>query len=428
MTTRDIHGEDGWLLATSMVLLAIMLSIGLAAVAIVDNGQTRSREQRERETALNVSEGVLYSQTFTLARHWPGTAAAASGIPASCSQTALADANQQLYCPDPQALAAANALTPAAAAAANFTSTDARAGVTWVTRIRDNGGALADSFTTTAANTSQSGTHPKTGAYTCTGPCRWDANGDRRMWVQARAVVRGRPRNLVALVRRELFPELFPRNAVTAGSFATSDQGNKTIIDANGSQVVVRCESSGSSCTGYDAGKNQVVPSSIVRDPSTLNAMDASQLARFKRAAQSAGTYYTSCSPSANLSGAVVFIDVSPTTHCTDENNKTYNSATSPGLTIMPRGTMEIKGTFYGIIYLGNGQNASGAGSPVLTLAANSQVFGGVAVDGAGHLEVGQASGPRATIDFEAYAFDALSTFGTTGLVQNTWRELPPNA
>ena len=236
MRRPDIRDETGWLLVTSMVLMAIMLSIGLAAVALVDSGQTRSREQRERETSLNLAEGVLYSQTFTLARDWPGSAAAATTMPASCSQTKLTDAAQQLHCPNPEALAAANALTPAAAAAATFTSIDAKANVTWVTKVRDNAGPLASAFTTTGADTTQSGTHVKTGAsYSCTGPCRWDANGDRQMWVQTRAVVRGRPRNLVALVKRELFPETFPRNAVAAGSFATANSGNKTIIDANGS-------------------------------------------------------------------------------------------------------------------------------------------------------------------------------------------------
>ena len=61
----------------------------------------------------------------------------------------------------------------------------------------------------------------------------------------------------------------------------------------------------------------------------------------------------------------------------------------------------------------------------MLTLAANSEVFGGIAIDGAGRLVAGQASGNRATFTYVANAFNALATYGTTGLVQNTWRELP---
>ena len=50
-----------------------------------------------------------------------------------------------------------------------------------------------------------------------------------------------------------------------------------------------------------------------------------------------------------------------------------------------------------------------------------------MAIDGHGHLVVGQASGNRDTVKFVPNAFNALATYGTTGLVQNTWRELTPN-
>ena len=63
---------------------------------------------------------------------------------------------------------------------------------------------------------------------------------------------------------------------------------------------------------------------------------------------------------------------------------------------------MSMKGSFYGILYMANEQNASG---PVLTLQANSEVFGGVAVDGPGRLVAGQASGNRSTITFMPNAF-----------------------
>ncbi len=152
--------------------------------------------------------------------------------------------------------------------------------------------------------------------------------------------------------------------------------------------------------------------------------MTATQLARFKVAAQTASppTYYTSCPPT--YTGTVVFIDVSASTVCSDTNSATYNSDAEPGIIIMPRGRMDdIKGTYYGIIYLGNEQNSSG---PLLSFGANAEVFGGVAIDGPGRLVVGQASGPRPVINFRDSAFNPLATFGTTGLVQNTWRELPP--
>jgi Tfp pilus assembly protein PilX len=431
VTSNDLHNDDGWVLITAIILMSVMVTIALASFAFVDAGQQHTRQQRERESSLNLTEGVLFSQGFALSQKWPGTTAQGTSMPASCTEIVQATPALQQFCPTPGTLAAANG----SPATANFANADDLANVTWVTKIRDNGKPatagnpdLSVAFVSSGADLTQGGTNAKGVAYTCPGPCKWDANGDRQLWVQARGVVRGRPRNLVALLKREVFAEAFPRNGVVAGSFETSNQGNKTIIDSTGSQVVVRCTSTGASCTDYDPGKNQVLPATIVHDSSYPSAMTATQIARFKLAAQSAGTYYTSCPPT--YTGTVVFIDVSPATDCGDSNAGVYNSATDPGIVIMPRGTLgatnqtELKGTYYAILYLGNEQNSSGT---VLGLGANSNVIGGVAIDGPGHLVVGQASGNTATITYDDNAFNSLATFGTTGLVQNTWRELPPN-
>jgi type II secretory pathway pseudopilin PulG len=402
------QSEAGFLLVIAIVLMAVMLSVALASFAFVDGQQRRAAEQRQRETALNLAEGVLYAQGFALARSWPGNPTDGANVPTTCTSAVI-----RTLCPDPGTLAAANSAAPAAA---NFTNLDASADVQWVTRIRDNGGPLADAFDLTQMDATQT-----TAGVPCPGPCRWDANGDLKLWVQAQAIVRGRPRNLVALLKRERFSEPFPRNVVTAGSFETTNSGNKTIIDASGSQVVVRCESLLASCTDYNAAKSQVLPATIVRDAATPPAMTASQVARFKAVARSASptTYYTSCP--ASFTGAVVFIDVPVTTSCSDSSGATYNSPTAPGIVIMPRGTLALKGSLHGLVYMGNEQNSSGA---VLTLAANSEVLGGVAIDGPGRLVSGQASGNRATVKFVSSAFDSLASFGTAGLVQNTWREL----
>ncbi len=439
MKRHELESEEGWVLVTAIILLSIMVSVALASFAFVDTGQQRTREQRERETSLNVTEGVLYSQGFTLAQKWPGNTQGGTQMPDTCTQTPQAAAVQQ-FCPTPATLAAAQG----SPATANFASVDALANVTWTTKVRDNGGPavagqpdLSIAFTSAAADNAQAGTNVKTGlAYTCPGPCKWDANGDRQLWVQARGVVRGRPRNVVALLKRELFGEGFPRNGVVAGSFETSNNGNKTIIEATGSQVVVRCEGDGEDCVDYEADKpkQQVKPTTIVHDTGYPAVMSAAQLGRFKVAAQTSSppTYYDHCPTSAETYTGIVFIDVPSGTNCMDVNGKTYNSATSPGIVIMPRGTLGcdhasnptgLKGTYHGLIYLANEQASSGK---VLCLGANAAVYGGVAIDGPGRLDVGESSGTSPTITFEDNAFSALATFGTTGLVQNTWRELPP--
>lgn len=430
MTRTPLRNEDGWLLVSSITLLAVMLTISLASYAYIDGNQQRTREQRERETSLNLAEGVLYSQGFALAQQWPGSASGGASMPTTCDQTFAAPAaGTPRKCPDPTTLAAAQGTTTTA----NFANVDALRDVRWTTRVRDNGGTLSDSFKLADADTPQ----PGCGA----GPCKWDANGDRQLWVQAQTFVRGRPRNVVALLKREVFGETITRAGVVAGSFATSNKGNKTIIDSLGSVVITRCVGNSSSCTRYEGAdpnekKEQVIPEPIQQDPTFPSAMTATQFERFKAAAMTApapagspatqqGTYWTDCPTT--YTGAVVYIDVPATKTCTDVNGQTYNSPSSYGIVIMPRGRLiDIKGVYYAILYLGNQQNESRIDYPVLGLGANAAIYGGVAIDGNGHLDVGQASGNTATITFRDAAFDSLATFGTTGLVQNTWRELPP--
>lgn len=417
---HELHDERGWLLVTSMMVLATMLTIALTSFAMVDRGQKHSHDQRQRESALNLAEGVLYSQGFALAQKWPGNALAGTNMPSTCTQVAPA-AGHTDFCPAPSTLAGAQG----SAETANFANADSLTNVTWTTRVRDNGGpSLAGSYLASAADGVQSGTNVRTGqSYTCPGPCRWDANGDRQLWVQARAVVQGKARNIVALLKREQFDEPFPRNGLTAGSLRTPNSGNKTIINATGSQVVVRCTTTNSECTDYNAAKVQILPTTIIRDPTTPPAMTPHQIERFKAVAQSASpsTYYTSCPSS--YAGTVVFIDVPQATNCVDPGGGVvYNSANEPGIVIMPRGTLYFDSVFHGLLYAANQQGSSGT---VIHLQNNSEVFGGVAIDGPGRLVAGQASGNRATITYVANAFNTLSSYGTAGLVQNTWRELP---
>jgi Tfp pilus assembly protein PilX len=406
----------GSVLTIAIMLMFVMFIVAGASLKFVESQQKRGLEQRQRETAFNLAEAVLLSQGFVLAGTWPGNVAAGTATPTTCTSATV-----QSMCPNPNTLAAANSASPASA---NFTDVDASSDVTWTTRIRDDGGPIADAYVRSSADATQTGTNVVTGAaYSCPGPCRWDANGDLKLWIQGRAVVRGRARSLVALLRREEFSESFAKSGITAGSFETTNNGNKAIIDATGSQVVVRCTTTGASCTDYQANKGQVLPATIVRDASTPPAMSAAQIARFKAAAQSANpsTYFTTCP--ASLAGGVVFVDLpSAATNCSDSNNATYNSAADPGIVIMPRGSLSMKGSLYGLIYMVNEQNSAEA---VLTMQANSELFGGLAIDGPGRLVVGQASGPRPTITYMPNAFNSLSTYGTTGLVQNTWRELP---
>jgi prepilin-type N-terminal cleavage/methylation domain-containing protein len=76
-----------------------------------------------------------------------------------------------------------------------------------------------------------------------------------------------------------------------------------------------------------------------------------------------------------------------------------------PGIVIMPRGKLSMRARCTG---------SSHANSRVLE--AISEIFGGLAIDGLRRLVAGQASGPRPTVTHVPSAFDALASFGTTGL------------
>ena len=92
---RTPHREDGWVLVSAIVLMAIMLTVGLAAFAFVDTGQKRSRESRERESALSLAEGALYAQGFALTKNWPNTNNALTG---DCTSTAAIVAPAMIAC------------------------------------------------------------------------------------------------------------------------------------------------------------------------------------------------------------------------------------------------------------------------------------------------------------------------------------------
>lgn len=443
--------EGGWILVTAISLMAVMLVVALASMSIVDTQQTRTREQRERESSLNLAEGALYAQGFQLAGSWPSTAATA--VAQDCSSTVPA-----ATCPT------------AAQVQTNADNVDTRAATTWTTIIRDNGGDLATEYQPTFVNAAQSGTNAAGAAYTCPAPCRWDANGDLGLWVQSSAVVRGRTRTVVATLRLERIAESTPRAAVTAGGINTVNNGSQVKIYAVGSNVVVRCDPSSSQCVNDQGG---IQPAAVQGNPGNL--MTPSQIERFKVTARARGTYYDGCANlpklggDLNLAGQVVFIDCPGRTTaklamspCTEPlppipagggnglSAPCINSQASPGLVIWRCGSLELSGngngTFLGIMYFANSSDSptSGAcagstpigGSPPACGGNNNSpehafvssggfgVYGALAIDGNACLYAG-SNGMQ--VQFDANAFNALSSFGTVGLVQDTWRELSPN-
>lgn len=448
--TRD---EGGWVLITAAVLMGVMLSIGLVALRLVDSDSHQSRAARESESALNVDEGVLYAQSLILAQSWPS----ASNHPNVVTSCNSATATQSAYvnaCPNPGNLAGTGG-------SANFKNVDELANSTWKTKVRDNGGALATAYNPAQADTPQAGC-------VVNGPCTWDANNDHQVWVQSQTYVRGHPRNVVALMKLETLRETIPQSAVTAGALSVTNNGNHggtPIIDATGSQVLVRCPNA-SANTCVNANDGQVTPTPTSGSSTMAPMMTASQLARFRSRAITDGKYFTGC-PGQNgqgydLSGAVVWVEGCssvpnmtnriPTTSCSPPNGMSsscVNTADSPGILIWHCGRADIAGswTYRGVFYIVNNSdgtcpsgimptgvtqigNYTCSSQPaanendVLTTNGGFGVWGAVAVDGPGCLKVGSNN---LQIKFDPKVFDAVESYGTVGLVQNTWRELTPN-
>ena len=452
MTRARLRNQEGYALVTALVLMTIMMGVGLALLDAVDTGQERVREQRVRETALNLTEGVLYAQGFALASAWPGDDDPTKMPPDTCTNGSAG----VVGCPDANYLAQSNSGN----GLANFTNVDASmAGVVWETRVRDNGAPLAV-FTTANANQPQSGTNALTGqAYTCAAPCRYDANGDRQLWVQARATIDGKPRNVVALLRLETLREAAPTSAVIAGGLVATNNGTSHLfVSATGSQVIVRCsdvDPDSSSCVDYRTKPTpQLNPEPTYRPTTPTSLLSSTQIERLKGVAESLGTFYPAGQCPTDLRGAVVFVEnctyakyenSTPWDNCvspppTGMSARCINQAGKPGILIWQCGSMEGAGgfTYVGLVYMVNGSN--GACTPtgtnpiscpsnstiydVLTTNGGFGIWGAAAVDGNGCMKLGSNS---MQVKYDPNVFNNLASYGAVGLVQNTWRELGAN-
>jgi Tfp pilus assembly protein PilX len=387
---RRLSGERGSALVIAMMAMLIMMGLGFAALSLADGQEQDAARARIADSSFNLAEGVLDTQVYLLSHNWPGSVGTAR--PAICTQVAAVAG-----CPTPTQVRA------------SFTSGDWSATATWTTKVRDNGGAAA-SFYSDAIT----GAQPT-----------WDANGDGRVWTHAQANVHGRKRTLVALVEVQRVDSslLFTHNAITAGWFQTTNNGNKVIVDTQGSSaqpapVAVRCLTRTPLCLGYEADKGQIAPDTTQTAYAGGNALTDDRIDTLRARAIASGTYYASGCP-ANPSGTVVFIENG---NCSYNNSAgpCCNSTAAAGVLVVANGTLALDGNivFHGIVYMANRQHSAGV---VLSLNGTAGIDGAIAVDGAGGLLAG-SSGLNLT--YAVHVFNALVGYGTAGVIQNTWREL----
>jgi Tfp pilus assembly protein PilX len=401
---RRWRGEDGWTLVTALVLMIIMLGATLAMVAYVDNETRQGAKGRHRETAFNLAEAALNAQIFALSQQWAGQGLASNPYP-TCTQ-----ASTDSRCPN------------AATLGALFTSPDAT-GATWKTQVRDNNTASSSGFYSDALTASAPG---------------YDANGDGKVWVRAQAAAKGVTRTVVALVRTEEVQEDLPHAALLAGKLSIPDNGHKVMIDgstasAQAARVAVRCTPvSGEStpCLGHALGSTglnnmnalynlldfQISPDNTTYGYTGGQSLTADQISRLRNRAIADGTYYATC-PANSVGGKVVFIESGA---CNWQSTNNINSAASPGFLLLNNATMYLAGSqiFYGVMYAAN---PTGSTAAQVQVQGNGEVVGGVIVDGPGGFIAGSS-----LIDIKAadIAWNSVASYGTAGLIQNTWREI----
>ena len=391
-----LRSEAGASIVTAVMLLTIMMGTALASYSYVDTQQRESSQERVGESSFNLGEGSLNTQAFILSRNWPGTASRT--YPTCSNSSASTD-----YCPQPAQLAA------------GYDSADYGNGSErrWQTTVRDDAGTPPSAFYDAAAVTARPA---------------WDANGNDRVWVRAKAQVRGRWRTLISLVQIEKVPESFPKRTVIAGRFKTTNTGNKIIVDTKSTvtsphPVTVRCSDAASSaCMDYEPGKGQIAPNDTAVATGQYvgqKTLPEDVTARLKETAQAAGRLYPSGSCPSSLTAPVTYI-VNADSCGTFNGNTTANSAASPGIVVVEQGTLRFGGGFqyYGILYHLNTLNQS---ADLVDLGGDVSIFGGIYIDGDGRLLAGSS---KVNLVYLDEAFTKVSSYGTAGVVQNSWREL----
>jgi len=398
MRTR-LASEQGWALVTALLLMAMMMSAGLAVATYVDNEGNQSRIGRNRESAFNLAEGALNAQVFALAQGWPGAGVATADQYSTCT-----GASGGIKCPNNAQLLSM------------FPTSDVKTGATWQTTVRDNNVTGAPNFYSDTLTASAPG---------------YDYNNDGTVWVRAQATAKGKTRVLVALVRAEQQYEDIPHATLLSGSFTLGNNGsngNKQFFDNGNSAIGVetRCVPSATpdaDCAGRPYSDTKYFPDGIQTaispyryssDTNAANAMSAEALARLIKTARSSGNYLTSCPSS--VAGKVVVVDVH--TNC---NLPASSSPATPGMLVLLNSDSTVSanggGDFYGVIYHANQQNSANV---LVDFSGNLTIHGGILIDGKGALSL-QGS---AFLGFDENAFNAVRSVGSAGIVQNTWREL----
>ena len=440
LTRPVLQREEGSIVTTAVLVMAIMIPIGLALLAIVDTQARESGNERTRDRAFNLADSALQSAAFSFGRGaWPAAAGSApsnSGATGTSMTCGLASYGATLG-------AATNAGSATAKLQPNLNATyadSAYSGAAWQINVCDNDltspgpTVWRENLLTTQRN--------------------YDQNGDELVWVRAQATVGGKRRVLAAQVRVEETSAFSSKyglltgrmNAEVSNATGTLLSGSilsgvtEALLDADplvapdpsagattppsSGVTAVRCGALDLCLAGTLGGlSSSVAPLSTVIGGGKLvqttspTATDTATIGQLKQQAINSGTYVAETSGSSSTSSppactipaaanadTVVYINQvgSGNTgagqgpgdqYCVlnVSTNKTYKALVIGAGRIVLRGNNTTSSgtvnTFRGLLYALNSQrewlgDASLPGREVVRIDQGAHVVGGVAADG----------------------------------------------
>src|SRR6266702_167877 len=70
---RHVRDEQGFVLASAIILLMVIMGLGLGLLLFTDNQQKASAREQASELSFNVAEAGLNAQIGQVSRAWPVT-------------------------------------------------------------------------------------------------------------------------------------------------------------------------------------------------------------------------------------------------------------------------------------------------------------------------------------------------------------------
>lgn len=402
-----LRREEGTALVTTIIVISIMLTLGVAMLSIVDTQTRQTRAERSSEAAFDLAEATLNAQAFLLGRNWPTSA---SQLPVSASPAAPCSG---------QTISGTLADPPASASPSLHDQIQSMLAQTY----RGPSGASTPQWWVT---TCEAGGRDSWDASLLTGRA-YDPSvaaspspQPRRMWVRAEAHVDGHRAAVVALVQAgqaSVFPPNLAVVTGTMGADLTTTTGQLltggvvgpllSSLTGGGHPMIegpvgLRCslldQTALLGClSGLFKATSMTTVAPLLQandfvDFRSDSAISADQLTRLRQQAQASGTYYgttsggvgtvasgASCLP-AGSAGKIVFIEKvgDGTGACV------LSTSGNPSATALVVGSGGVRvqggGTFTGVIYALH-RTALAGGAADVRVEGGSKVVGAVFAD-----------------------------------------------